>query len=142
VAEGSQDNVADWHPDGHILAVTSDASGVNLPAGLAFGASFTPDETHLVTLFTTPTTRAELVLYNLDTDHYQTLLPADYGSIDPTLFVTSEHIWYPSYDGRQIPALLYKPQNLADGARWPAIVLVHGGPTAQWFRILPALTNG
>ena len=194
VAEGSQDNAADWHPDGHILAVTSDASGVNrpglldlstgqvrwlgeegvdesaqkfshngrylacirnvnaelrpvlydtetgarrdlnLPAGLAFGASFTPDDTHLVTLFTTPTTRAELVLYNLTTDHYQTLLPADYGSIDPTLFVTSEHIWYPSYDGRQIPALLYKPQNLAGGARWPAIVLVHGGPTAQWFR--------
>lgn len=194
VKEGSQDQVADWSPDGRFLAVTSDASGVNrpglldlksnqvrwlgeegvdetaikfsqngrwlaclrnqdsqirpvlydvktgqprtlkLPAGVAVGSDFVHGDTGLITLFTTPTRRAELVLYDLESDRYETLLPAEYGSIDQNVFVECEHIWYRSFDGLQIPALLYKPREIPEGAKLPAIVIVHGGPTAQWFR--------
>jgi dipeptidyl aminopeptidase/acylaminoacyl peptidase len=38
-----------------------------------------------------------------------------------------------SFDGLKIPAILYKPRDIPAGARWSAIV-VHGGPSAQWFR--------
>lgn len=61
------------------------------------------------------------------------MLAPVYGSIDPAAFVQSRHITYPSADGLSIPALLYTPRDL-QGARLPAVVHVHGGPTAQWFR--------
>ena len=194
VTEGSQDSSADWSPDGKLLAVTSDASGVNraglldwqtgearwlspagvdesaqgfskdgqwlvclrnhesqirpvvyevasgkrrdlkLPAGLAVGAAFVLHDRKLVSFFATDTTRPSLVLYDLASDTYETLIAAEYGPIDPKIFVNSEHIYYESFDGLKIPAILYKPQPLTNGAKLPAIVVVHGGPTAQWFR--------
>jgi dipeptidyl aminopeptidase/acylaminoacyl peptidase len=38
-------------------------------------------------------------------------------------------ISYPSFDGREIPAWLYRPRN-SDG-RSPVVVAIHGGPEAQ-----------
>jgi dipeptidyl aminopeptidase/acylaminoacyl peptidase len=194
VAEGSQDTFADWSPDGKLMAVTSDASGVNrpgvlnwqtgevrwfgeegvdesasgfsesgkwlaclrnqesqvrpvlydvatgarrdlkLPAGMAFASSFVLNDTALVTMFMSDTTRSSLVLYDLEKDSYETLITAEYGSLDPSIFVESEHVYYESFDGLKIPALLYKPKHVPNGAKLPAIVAVHGGPTAQWFR--------
>ncbi len=125
--------------DSHICPVlyetqTGQRRDLKLPAGIAVGSDFVNDDTGLITLFSTPTRRAELVLYDLDADRYETLLPAEYGSIDPSIFVDCEHIWYRSSDELQIPALLYKPREIPKGAQLPAIVMVHGGPTAQWFR--------
>jgi dipeptidyl aminopeptidase/acylaminoacyl peptidase len=194
VRKGSKDTVADWHPDGRRLAVTSDASGqdragildsetgavrwlgqdnveehavrfskdgkllaairnfessvqpivydvetgeaheLTLPAGFAVGASFFDADRKLLVTFSSDVTRSSLVSYDLATDTYETLLPAEYGSIDRSLFVEAKHIWYPTLDGRKIPALLYAPRDIAPGERLPALVHVHGGPTWQWFR--------
>lgn len=113
---------------------TGQRRDLKLPAGIAVGSDFVNNDKGLITLFSTPTRRAELVLYDLETDSYETLLPAEYGSIDPEIFVNCEHIWYRSSDGLQIPALLYKPREIPKGTKLPAIVMVHGGPTAQWVR--------
>ena len=194
VTKGSKDTIADWHPDGRRLAVTSDASGQNragildletgavrwlgrdnveehavrfskdgkllaairnhessvrpviydvasgesrelqLPDGFAVGASFFDDDRKLLVTFSTDVTRGSLVAYDLASDTYEVLLPAEYGSIDRSVFVEAKHVWYPTFDGRSIPALLYTPRDIAPGARLPAIVHVHGGPTGQWFR--------
>jgi dipeptidyl aminopeptidase/acylaminoacyl peptidase len=194
VKQGSKDTVADWHPDGRRLAVTSDASGQNragildvetgavrwlgednveehavrfskdgrllaairnhessvrpviydvetgaprelkLPAGFAVGASFFADDRKLLVSFSSDVTRGSLVAYDLGTDTYDVLLPAEYGSIDRSVFIESRHVWYPTFDGRKIPALLYAPRDIAAVERLGAIVHVHGGPTAQWFR--------
>ncbi len=60
-------------------------------------------------------------------------LPA---TIDPATLVEPVHVRYPGADGRQIPALLYVPH--AEAVRGngtpPAIVHIHGGPTAQHYR--------
>jgi len=74
------------------------------------------------------------VLYDLAADSSETLVPAEYGAIDPAIFVEGEHIWYESFDGLKIPAILYKPRAIAADAKLPALVVVHGGPTGQWFR--------
>jgi dipeptidyl aminopeptidase/acylaminoacyl peptidase len=194
VKKGSKDTVADWHPDGRRLAVTSDASGQNragildietgavrwlgsdgieehavrfskagkllaairnhessvrpviyevetgaarelkLPDGFAVGASFFDDDRKLLVSFSSDVTRGSLVAYDLGTDTYEVLLPAEYGSIDRSVFVEAKHVWYPTFDGRKIPALLYAPRDIAVGERLPAVVHVHGGPTGQWFR--------
>ena len=38
---------------------------------------------------------------------------------------------FKSYDGLEIPGLLYRPHQASIGAKLPALVLVHGGPGAQ-----------
>lgn len=113
---------------------TGQARVLRLPEGIAVGSSFVLGDSKLLVLLTSATRRPELILYDLASDTHEVLLPAEYGSIDPSVFVEDEHIWYQSYDGRKVPALLYKPQNPAPGARLPAVVIVHGGPTAQFFR--------
>ncbi len=193
VREGSQDALADWHPDVRRLAVTSDAGGtnrpgildletgetrwlgaegvdeyagefsksgewlvtirnrdaalmpvlyrvetgearqLNLPPGIALGSSFVLGDRKLLVQHSASNRRPELLLYDLATDTHETLLEAEYGSIDPALFVTGEHIRYPSSDGRPVPAILYRPRDIAPGERLPALVVVHGGPTHQWF---------
>jgi dipeptidyl aminopeptidase/acylaminoacyl peptidase len=194
VREGSKDTVADWHPDGGRLAVTSDASGQNragvldlatgqvrwlgerdaeeeairfskdgrllavsrnvessvrsvvydvasgeahelaLTNGFAVGVSFFDSDRKLLVSFSSDVTRDSLLSYDLVADTYETLLAAEYGTVDRSLFVKAEHIYYPTFDGRKVPALLYAPRDIASGERLPGLVFVHGGPTGQFLR--------
>ena len=113
---------------------TGKARELELPAGLAFGAQFFDDDRKLLLQYATDTARASLIAYDLEHDTYETLLAPEYGTITPDVFVKAEHVWYSSFDGKKIPALLYRPHDIAPGERLPAIVHVHGGPTGQWFR--------
>lgn len=56
-----------------------------------------------------------------------TLNPA----IKPEHLVASENIRYKSFDGLEVPALLYKPTGASAARRVPALVWVHGGPGGQ-----------
>jgi dipeptidyl aminopeptidase/acylaminoacyl peptidase len=42
-----------------------------------------------------------------------------------------QHVAYPTFDGRQIPAIFYPPASGAAG-RPPCVVFVHGGPEGQY----------
>lgn len=201
VRDGSRESIADWHPDGHRVAVNSDSSGtgrpgildldsgevrwlgregvdeyasefskggdwlltirnedaslkpllyrvetgepreLRLPPGLAMGGGFVLDDRKLLVQHSPSDRRPELLLYDLASDTYETLLAAEYGSIDPARFVAGEYVKYPSFDGQLVPAILYKPHGAgrepaaAGGEeKLPAIVHVHGGPTGQFFR--------
>jgi dipeptidyl aminopeptidase/acylaminoacyl peptidase len=46
--------------------------------------------------------------------------------------LTPEKISYPSSEGLEIPAYLYRPQHIEPGQKFPAIVWTHGGPTSQY----------
>jgi dipeptidyl aminopeptidase/acylaminoacyl peptidase len=52
---------------------------------------------------------------------------------------------FKSYDGLEIPGLLYRPHQAAPAAKAPAIVMVHGGPGGQaqvgYFALTQALVN-
>ena len=113
---------------------TGKARLVNVPDGVATGADFVDGESKLLISYATDTTRTSMVFYDLATDATETVVPADYGSIDPAVFVESKHVYYPSFDGKQVPAILFTPRDVAAGERLPALVHVHGGPTGQWFR--------
>ncbi|MDQ2951873.1 MAG: S9 family peptidase [Chloroflexota bacterium] len=117
-------------------AATGAARELRLEPGLSTVIGFFEDDQKLLIGFQSETRRNELASYDLRTDTLETLLPADYGSIDASAFVKGEHIYYPTFDGRKIPAIVYKPRDIptATGEKLPAIVHVHGGPTAQWLR--------
>jgi dipeptidyl aminopeptidase/acylaminoacyl peptidase len=51
--------------------------------------------------------------------------------IDPQHLVDAQVVRFRSYDGVEVPGLMYKPHRAEDGAKVPALVLVHGGPGGQ-----------
>jgi dipeptidyl aminopeptidase/acylaminoacyl peptidase len=57
----------------------------------------------------------------------QSLNPA----IDPAHLVKGEVVRFKSYDGVEIPGILYKPHQASPGSKVPALVWVHGGPGGQ-----------
>ncbi|MEA2660950.1 MAG: hypothetical protein QOH08_522 [Chloroflexota bacterium] len=107
---------------------------VPLPAGIVAQAQWANDDRRIVALYSTPTERPTLAVHDLETGTTETLVPAEYGSIDRTDFVDAQHVWYESFDGLRIPALLYVPHDVPAGTTLPAMVYVHGGPTGQWTR--------
>ena len=107
---------------------------LRVPAGVAYGAQFYDDDRKLLLFHASDITRPTLLAYDLATDAYATLIAPEYGSIDRAAFVESKHIYYPTFDGKRVPAILYTPRDIAPGERLPALVHVHGGPTGQWFR--------
>ena len=50
-----------------------------------------------------------------------------------TCLVAPEKISYPSKDDLEISAYIYAPPQRQQGERFPGLVLVHGGPTAQFW---------
>ena len=149
-SEGVEEHALRFSKDGTMLACIRNressvtpviydvASGkartLKLPEGFAVGAQFFDSDRKLLVTYSTDVTRSSLVAYDLATDTYETLLEPEYGSIDRSVFVSATHVYYPTFDGKQIPALLYTPKDLAPTEKLPAIVQVHGGPTGQWFR--------
>ncbi len=113
---------------------TEEGRELRLPEGFAFGADFVLGDAMLLVNYSTDTSRPSLLLYDLESDSSDVILPAEHGTIDPSAFVPSEHVTYTSFDGLEIPALLYAPQDIDEGERLPALVHVHGGPTGQFFR--------
>ena len=85
------------------------------------------DETTVVVGHTTGDSRREIVVYDLSSDEGRTLIDAEYGGVDPSLFVSPEYVRYESDDGLEIGALLYEPP----GGGRSAVVKVHGGPPSQ-----------
>ncbi len=148
--EGVEEHAFRFSKDGRLLACIRNressvmpviyevASGLahalKLPKGFAIGASFFDQDRKLLVNYSTDTTRSGLVAYDLATDTHETLLEPEYGSIDRQVFVEASHVYYPTFDGKRIPAILYRPKDVAAGEKLPAIVHVHGGPTGQWFR--------
>ncbi|MFC4640228.1 S9 family peptidase [Deinococcus hohokamensis] len=114
--------------------VTGTERPLRLPLGVAAGTQFALGGQKLLLQLTTTTTRPELLLYDLDTDTYDVLIAAEYGGLDPADFVPGEYVKYPAGDGADVPAILYRPRDLQPGQKVPALIHVHGGPTAQFFR--------
>lgn len=57
----------------------------------------------------------------------RTLSPA----IDPEHLVEPEVVRFISFDGVEIPGLLYRPHGASRDTRVPAMIWIHGGPTGQ-----------
>lgn len=121
---------------------------LSLPTGVASFAgrdylggtrsgTFLPDDRAVLSL-STPAERPELLAYDLDNDEFETLLPADYGDIDPGAFVDAEYVSYASRDGTEIGAVFWDARQRPDAdpsaTEQPALVYVHGGPHGQTTR--------
>jgi dipeptidyl aminopeptidase/acylaminoacyl peptidase len=99
-----------------------------LPLGVASTLSMSPDGAKVGLLFNRPTHPPEVFVIDLTRGTLTQLTHGFLGGIDEADLVTPELIHYPTHDGREIPAYLYRPRG--DGP-FAAILSIHGGPEAQ-----------
>lgn len=137
-----------WSPDGNSIAYIENNEGnfeiklrslqdketrtVGWPKGLSSSPRWFPDGKRLAFTYSGPTQPTNIWTLDLETEELKQLTFSFPPNTDPESLVEPELIRYPSFDGLEIPAWLYKPRTLKPGERAPAILLVHGGPSAQW----------
>ncbi len=73
----------------------------------------------------------DLFVYNFNTKVYQKLTESLNKNIDVNDLVTAQTVRFPSFDGLEIPSLLYIPKNLKKREKTAALIQVHGGPGGQ-----------
>src|SRR5271169_3714511 len=104
--------------------------GVNRTAGRS--SPFTRDRLRLLYNHTGPTAPGDLWVYNLADGKSHQLTHSLLGGVRAEDMVEPHLVHYPSKDGKwTISAFVYVPYNLPHNPEHPAIVFVHGGPTAQ-----------
>jgi dipeptidyl aminopeptidase/acylaminoacyl peptidase len=98
-----------------------------MDARLAFSA----DATRLAFSFTHSTHASDVHVWELGTGRIQTVTRSSHGGLAPDSFVPPQLVRYPTFDDRHIPAWFYQPA-AGGNEPLPVIVMVHGGPEAQF----------
>jgi dipeptidyl aminopeptidase/acylaminoacyl peptidase len=109
-----------------------------IPAGVASGPGFSPDDRALAITLDTPQTPSDSFVLNLGDEpleHGELVrwTASEIGGLDADQFVTPELIKYPTFDEvngapRPIPAWVYRPRGDAPA---PVVISIHGGPEGQ-----------
>jgi dipeptidyl aminopeptidase/acylaminoacyl peptidase len=141
-----------FSPDGNFLTYNANVDGnadvylydvasgkarvLALPKGVNYAAGrtspFTRDNSRLLYYHTGPTAPGDLWVYNLADGKSHQLTHSLVGGVRAEDMVEPQLVHYPSKDGKwTISAFVYVPYNLPRKGEHPAIVYVHGGPTAQ-----------
>lgn len=110
-------------------------TALKLPSGLPQGdlrnVRFSPDEKHLAFLINASVSPSNVFTVDLKRKQFAQHTQALNADIDPNALVASEVIRYKSFDGLDIPSILYKPKGASADNPAPALVWVHGGPGGQ-----------
>lgn len=102
-----------------------------LPEGDITNVNISDSEKLMSFFVSSSKTPANLFVYNFETKEVKQLTNTMSKEIDPNDLVAGEVIRYKSFDGLEIPALLYKPKGLKEGEKVPALLWIHGGPGGQ-----------
>ncbi|CAN5616073.1 S9 family peptidase [soil metagenome] len=98
-----------------------------MPSGIIGGFSFSPDSGKLAFMLTGPNLNPDVWILDLPDGEPRRLTRSSTAGIPRNTFRTPEIVRYPSFDGREIPALFYEPEE----ENAPVVVNVHGGPESQ-----------
>ncbi len=98
-----------------------------MPGGIVGGFRFSPDSKKLAFTLTAPERNPDVWVLDLVGGEARRLTRSSTAGIPPGSFRKPRVVRYPSFDGREIPALFHEPE--AESA--PVIINVHGGPESQ-----------
>jgi dipeptidyl aminopeptidase/acylaminoacyl peptidase len=102
-----------------------------VPAGDLGGIRFNRDETQIAFTVASDTSPSDIFVANLANGQARRLTTALSPRIDERQLVEGRVVRFASYDGVQVPGILYRPREASASNPVPAIVLVHGGPGGQ-----------
>ncbi|NOK15555.1 S9 family peptidase [Corallococcus carmarthensis] len=104
------------------------------PAGMISDAIFSRDERQLAVLMETDRASANLYVQDLATKKTTRVTDTMTRELAPEDLVDAQVVRFKSFDGMEIPNLLYKPRQATAEHKAPALVFVHGGPGGQTSR--------
>jgi dipeptidyl aminopeptidase/acylaminoacyl peptidase len=118
------------------IKITETATGKlvplpQLPNADITGVNISPSEKLMAFYLNGDRSPSNLYVYDFATKKATKLTDSLNPAIDPADLVDSQVIRYKSFDGVQIPSILYKPKQASAQNKVPALVLVHGGPGGQ-----------
>jgi dipeptidyl aminopeptidase/acylaminoacyl peptidase len=112
-----------------------------VPAGDLAGVRFNRDETRIAFTVASDTSPADVFTAPLSSGVATRLTHALNPEIDENMLVEATVVRYPSFDGLEIPGILYRPRAASAANPAPALVFVHGGPGGQTRRGYSALVQ-
>ncbi|MEP6956579.1 MAG: S9 family peptidase [Chthoniobacterales bacterium] len=102
-----------------------------LPDGDITGVTISDSEQRMAFYHNGARSPNNLFVYDFGSKKATKLTESLSPEIDPADLVESRVIRYKSFDGLEIPAILYQPRGASAESKVPAVVLVHGGPGGQ-----------
>ncbi len=102
----------------------------SLPRGTLMGLDISDDGATAVVQMATARAASEIYSVDLHDGTARQITFGMLGGIPNEVFVEPEIIRYPTFDGKDVPALLFRPKGY-DGQRIPAVLSIHGGPEFQ-----------
>jgi dipeptidyl aminopeptidase/acylaminoacyl peptidase len=120
------------------LSLTNPDFIVDLPVGIVSGMRFSPDGKRLGFTLSRADAPGDAYTYEIAERKLVRWTYSETGGIDPAGFVTPQRFSYKSFDGRDIPAYLYRPPN---ARKAPVVISIHGGPESQFQPFFSPLTQ-
>ncbi|MFP4312359.1 MAG: alpha/beta fold hydrolase [Nitriliruptoraceae bacterium] len=109
--------------------------------GVAGGFRFSDDGRYLAFSYTSPLVPGDVWRYDTETGDLARLTTSPCG-VEAATFVDAELVRFPSFDGLEVPAFVFRPRDRApDAAPAPVVVLIHGGPESQYRPAFAPLTQ-
>ncbi|HEX2269373.1 MAG TPA: S9 family peptidase [Pyrinomonadaceae bacterium] len=102
-----------------------------LPNGVITGVNISPSEKLMAFYLNGDRSPSNLYVYDFATKKATKLTESLNPEINADDLVESEVIRYKSFDGMEIPSILYKPKQASAQQKAPAVLLIHGGPGGQ-----------
>ncbi len=102
-----------------------------LPEGDITGVTISDSETQMAFYHNGARSPNNLYLDDLRNQKVTKLTDTLSPAIDPADLVEPRVVRYQSFDGLEIPAILYQPHEASAEHKMPALVVVHGGPGGQ-----------
>ncbi len=103
----------------------------SLAAGDLRGVNFSADSSKMVFYINSDTSPSNLFTYTLGNESAAQLTNTLTSTMQESDLVASEVIRFKSFDGLEVPSLLYKPKVANANNKVSALVFVHGGPGGQ-----------
>ena len=103
----------------------------DLPVGNVSGVSISRSESRMAFYLSSDTAPPNLYVLDLNGLQHRQLTDNLNPEINQEHLVESEVVRYASFDGLEIPSLLFRPHGAGASNRVPALVWVHGGPGGQ-----------
>jgi dipeptidyl aminopeptidase/acylaminoacyl peptidase len=99
--------------------------------GDVLGVTISPSEKNLLLTVGSSTSPTNLYLYNMESKELKQLTSTLNKEIDRNDLVQAEVVRFKSFDGKEIPAIYYKPLQADRKNKVGALIWVHGGPGGQ-----------
>lgn len=119
------------HDGASVLHVHRDGVAVALPpvpVGHIGNLTISHDGHVLAFFLNTPTRPAEIAVVDMERRTLRLLTESRSAALRVERTIAPELVGYPTFDGRTIPAYLYRPHGPAPS---PLVLAIHGGPEAQ-----------